>query len=327
MTRQETAPDHYAILGVRSSASPEEIRRRYKFLVIAFHPDRFLRTPDHHALAEQRIKQVNEAYRVLSDAQARTQYDMLRIAAFGGAEATSAPNSAAPFFAQMQHELEQVQARSVQLEQEIAGWRARYEAQTNEKQALQQDLSERERSHQHERLELEVELSALRRQLEQLARERIALDAQINEQENRAGRKVAQLQQKLAGQEQLVEKLTATKAEWERSNQSRFELLSQQVRKLQQDIARRDASLAQQQQKQSALGERLANVEHEARLSSQALTNALRVKQQEAEGLLQASQAAGEGRAREQRSVRLWQVATIIAILNTLLLLVLLLVR
>ena len=118
MPPQEPAQNHYDVLGVRPSASAEEIRRRYKFLVIAFHPDRFVRTPEHHALAELRIKQVNEAYRVLGDAQARAQYDMLRLAAgnqFGAGG--QAPGVAAPWLAQMQHELEQAHTRITQLEQ------------------------------------------------------------------------------------------------------------------------------------------------------------------------------------------------------------------
>ncbi len=78
----DPAPNYYDILGVKSTAQLDEIRRRYKFLVVAFHPDRFLRTPEHHALAEQRIKQVNEAYRVLSDPQTRTQYDLARLSTY-----------------------------------------------------------------------------------------------------------------------------------------------------------------------------------------------------------------------------------------------------
>ena len=88
MTPPDLSQNFYDLLGVRSSATAEEIRRRYKFLVIAFHPDRFVRTPEHHAMAELRIKQVNEAYRVLSDPHARAQYDTLRLATLGGQPAT-----------------------------------------------------------------------------------------------------------------------------------------------------------------------------------------------------------------------------------------------
>jgi curved DNA-binding protein CbpA len=324
----EASQNHYDLLGVRPSASIEEIRRRYKFLVIAFHPDRFVRTPEHHALAELRIKQVNEAYRVLSDPQARAQYDLLRLAAAGNQPAAGyQASAAAPWLAQMQHDLEQAHTRIAQLEQEIGGWRARLDAAASEKTFLQQAQAERERQHQQARLALDAEVSLLTQQLEQLARERTVLDARIKEQATTANQKTAQLSQELASRERLVENLAATKAEWEKSNQSRQDLLVQQVRKLQEDVARRDKSLAQQNQAHITLQERLARVEQEAHLAQHSLAHALRSKQQELDNLLAESGLALEAHNREQRSVRLWQVVALIAILNTLLLLVLLLIR
>jgi curved DNA-binding protein CbpA len=328
MPPQEPAQNHYDVLGVRPSASAEEIRRRYKFLVIAFHPDRFVRTPEHHALAELRIKQVNEAYRVLGDAQARAQYDMLRLAAgnqFGAGG--QAPGVAAPWLAQMQHELEQAHTRITQLEQEVGGWRARLDAAAAERSFLQQQQAERERDHQQTRQDLEAEISRLTGQLEQLVRDRAALDVQLRDQATQASRKTTQLAQELASRERLVENLAATKAEWEKSNQTRQDLLAQQVRKLQEELARREGTLAQQNQAHITLQERLARVEQEARLSHQSLSHALRSKQQEVDSLLAEGGLANEVRRREQRSVRLWQIAAIIAILNTLLLLALLLAQ
>jgi curved DNA-binding protein CbpA len=328
MPPQELAQNHYEVLGVRPTASAEEIRRRYKFLVIAFHPDRFVRTPEHHALAELRIKQVNEAYRVLSDPPARAQYDMLRLAA--GSQpgiGSQTPGVAAPWLAQMQHELEQAHTRITQLEQEVGGWRARLDAATAEKAFLQQQQAERERDHQRVRQELEAEISRLSGQLEQLVRERTALDVQLHEQATQASRKTTALAQELASRERLVENLAATKAEWEKSNQTRHELLAQQVRKLQEDLARRETALAQQNQAHITLQERLARIEQEGRLSHQSLAYALRNKQQEVDNLLAEGNLASEARHREQRSVRLWQIATVIAVLNTLLLLALLLAQ
>jgi curved DNA-binding protein CbpA len=320
----ETAPNHYDILGVKSTASLDEIRRRYKFLVVAFHPDRFLRTPEHHALAEQRIKQVNEAYRVLSDPQARTQYDLARLSVFAGSGSGA---NVQPFLAQLQHEVTQAQARSTQLEQEVLAWRSRCETVLSDKAGLQQEQAERDHAFQQERQALQAEIDQLTRQLEQMAREQVAMDGQLKEQQTKDGRKAAKLAQQLAKQERLVENLTATKAEWDRSNQSRFDLLSEQVRKLQEDLKRRDASLAQQRQVQRGLEERLANVEHEARLAAQSTANAFRAKQLEAETLLADSRHAEETQGREQKSVRLWQIVAVIAILNTLLLLGLLFAR
>jgi curved DNA-binding protein CbpA len=324
MPPYDAGQNYYDLLGVRPSASAEEIRRRYKFLVIAFHPDRFVRTPEHHALAELHIKQVNEAYRVLADPQARAHYDMLRLAA-GGHSSPGA--TSAPWLAQMQQELDHARTRITQLEQEAGGWRARLEAATSERTYILHEQAERDREHQQARVALEAEVNRLTEQLAQLARERVALDNQLREQASEASQKTTHLAQELASRERLVENLAATKAEWEKSNQARHELLAQQVRRLQTEITQREGLLAQQRQAHSALQEKLARQEHEARLAQQAQANALRGKQQEVDSLLAGDRLGAGARRREQKALRLWQAVAIIAILNTLLLLGLLLAR
>lgn len=318
----DPASNYYDILGVKSTAPLDEIRRRYKFLVIAFHPDRFLRTPEHHALAEQRIKQVNEAYRVLSDPQARTQYDLARLSTF-----SSSTTSVHPFMSQLQHDVTQAQARSAQLEQELLAWRSRYEVALAEKSVFQQEQVEREHAYLQERQALQAEIDRLSRQQEEMARGQVALEARLKEQQTKANKKAAKLAQELATQERLVENLAATKADWERSTQSRYELLTQQVQKLQEEVKRRDASLIQLRQAQRGLEERLANAEHEARLAAQAAANALRAKQQEVDTLLADREHAGAVQVHEQKSVRLWQIVAVIAIVNILILLALFLLR
>lgn len=319
----DLSQNHYEVLGLRPSASAEEIRRRYKFLAIAFHPDRFVRTPEHHSMAELRIKQVNEAYRVLADPQMRAQYDTLRLAAHSG----HTPVIAAPWLAQMQRELEQAHTRLVQLEHESSGWRTRYEAAITEQVAVRQAHGEQERQQQQARLTLEAEKELLTRQLEQMARERVALDHAAQEQASAAMQKTVQLAAELASRERLVENLATSKEQWEKSNKSRQELLAQQVRKLQEDAARRDASLAQQKVTTIALQERLARSEQEARLAQTSFANTLRGKQQEIDRLLADGRQVVDAAGREGRWVRLWQIVAVIAILNTLLLLVLLLTR
>ncbi|MFH0771021.1 MAG: molecular chaperone DnaJ [Candidatus Omnitrophota bacterium] len=64
--------DYYEILGVQKNASVEEIKRAYRSLALKHHPDR---NPTNKKEAEERFKEVSEAYAVLSDSQKRAQYD------------------------------------------------------------------------------------------------------------------------------------------------------------------------------------------------------------------------------------------------------------
>jgi curved DNA-binding protein len=65
--------DYYKILGIDRKASEEEIRKAYRDLAKQHHPDR---NPDNKQ-AEERFKEINEAYQVLSDPQKRSVYDRL----------------------------------------------------------------------------------------------------------------------------------------------------------------------------------------------------------------------------------------------------------
>lgn len=58
------AKDYYKVLGVSKKASKEEIKKAYRRLALIYHPDRN-RSPD----AEERFKEINEAYSVLSGKQ------------------------------------------------------------------------------------------------------------------------------------------------------------------------------------------------------------------------------------------------------------------
>lgn len=67
--------DYYKILGVTTATSDEELRKSYRKLAMQYHPDR---NPDNPA-AEEKFKEVAEAYGVLADPVKRRAYDGCRV--------------------------------------------------------------------------------------------------------------------------------------------------------------------------------------------------------------------------------------------------------
>lgn len=75
-----TERDYYSILGVRPSASDDEIRGAFRRMSMAYHPD-LNKSPD----AAERMKEINEAHDTLSDPEKRADYDRARAARSAGA--------------------------------------------------------------------------------------------------------------------------------------------------------------------------------------------------------------------------------------------------
>ena len=79
--------DYYDILGIGKGVGEEDIRKAFRKKAMEYHPDRN-KSPD----AEEKFKEINEAYQVLSDRNKRAQYDQ-----FGKAGVGSNGSSGQPF--------------------------------------------------------------------------------------------------------------------------------------------------------------------------------------------------------------------------------------
>jgi molecular chaperone DnaJ len=63
--------DYYEVLGVQKNATKEEIKNTYRKLALQYHPDR-----NKDPGAEEKFKELSEAYAVLSDDEKRKRYDV-----------------------------------------------------------------------------------------------------------------------------------------------------------------------------------------------------------------------------------------------------------
>lgn len=68
-----TKRDYYEVLGLQRSATADDVKKAYRNLALKYHPDRV--TPDKKKEAEERFKEVSEAYEVLIDQKKRQNYD------------------------------------------------------------------------------------------------------------------------------------------------------------------------------------------------------------------------------------------------------------
>ena len=72
--------DYYEILGISKNANDEQIKSAFRKKALEFHPDRN-KAED----AEQKFKEINEAYQILSDSEKRSKYDQFGHAGVSGA--------------------------------------------------------------------------------------------------------------------------------------------------------------------------------------------------------------------------------------------------
>ena len=73
--------DPYQVLGVSRSASDDEIKKAYRSLSRKYHPDANINNPNKDQ-AEEKFKQISDAYQVLSDEEKRAAYDRYGHAGF-----------------------------------------------------------------------------------------------------------------------------------------------------------------------------------------------------------------------------------------------------
>src|SRR5207245_8829935 len=83
--RMSRPSDYYALLGVARDAGEAEIKKAYRGLAMKHHPDRV--AAEEKTAAEEKFKQITEAYEVLRDPEKRAAYDRYGVAGVRGAGA------------------------------------------------------------------------------------------------------------------------------------------------------------------------------------------------------------------------------------------------
>ena len=74
-----TEKDYYELLGIPRGSSDEEIKKAYRKLAMKYHPDR----NQGDKVSEEKFKEINEAYEILSDPEKKKMYDQFGKSAFG----------------------------------------------------------------------------------------------------------------------------------------------------------------------------------------------------------------------------------------------------
>lgn len=83
----------YDILGVKTNASDEEIKKSFRKLAIKWHPDKWVNgTAEEKVIAEEKFKEISEAYAILGDANKRQQYDQFGMSGVNGMNGGGQPS-------------------------------------------------------------------------------------------------------------------------------------------------------------------------------------------------------------------------------------------
>ncbi|HEY7822824.1 MAG TPA: DnaJ domain-containing protein, partial [Acidimicrobiia bacterium] len=80
MNRDWVDKNFYKVLGISETATAEEVKKAYRKLAQTHHPDANPDDPE----AEQKFKEISEAYAILSDPEQRKEYDQVRRLASSG---------------------------------------------------------------------------------------------------------------------------------------------------------------------------------------------------------------------------------------------------
>jgi len=67
---------HYEILGVPGDATLDQIKKKYRLLAQAYHPDKYIDCPDVQERVAEKMVDINAAYAILSDPEERRAYDL-----------------------------------------------------------------------------------------------------------------------------------------------------------------------------------------------------------------------------------------------------------
>ena len=227
-------------------------------------------------------------------------------------------------YGQLQDDLERTRSRLHQVEGELRTARGQIERLVEEKSSAERRAAESERALDSEIQQHLVTRQELMARYEQLARTYQERETLLDGQREEATRRANQLTEELAGREKLMDQLRKTQAQRKHSSESRMTIVTQQMQRLELRLAERETELLQLRATQQALEAQLGQEARSTELSLQ-ISRSLQTQQNDLRELQGRVTGYEEARRRGQVTLRLWQIAAAIGIINALVLLFLLL--